>query len=258
MSADFEAIEEKLKRAREHLKLFEDETETYFHECGNVMEIEVNPKTNRMALCLTIAKPIPPRLGIIVGDCVHNARSALDNLICALVRIDEPASTCFGRQYPAFTKPADYRNVRDKILKGVPDEAKRLIDEFNPSAGPDVQTPRTLHAVAIINTLSNRDKHRAPHLTAAYSRRTEFTARLPEGNWILRLTGSLYANTHMEIPFQPGLLKHRDRVECSSLLNIHFHDRTMFGEEPVLSLLTFSLDFVQKTIVPSFKPFFYK
>jgi hypothetical protein len=49
---------------------------------------------------------------------------------------------------------------------------------------------------------------------------------------------------------------HRDRLQCNPLLNIHFEDRSMFGEEPVLSLLTFSLDFVRDGIVARFRPFF--
>lgn len=256
VASDFDLITEKIRRAREHLKLFEDEAGAYFKECGPAMDIKVNPQMTEMFLCLTIEKEPPPRLSVIIGDCVHNARSALDNIICALVRIEKPQSTCNGRQYPAFTDPKEYEAaIKKGILKGVPEKALRLIETLHPCSKPAPPIPATLHAVAILNALSNRDKHLAPHLTAAYSRKTTFSAQLPQGPWILQLTGSLYSNTNMKIQFQPGLLKYSDRLKSNSTLNIQFKDRSMFGDEPVLNLLSFCVDFVENGIVASLKPF---
>jgi hypothetical protein len=253
--SDLQLITEKLLRAREHLKVFEDEAGAYFKGCGAVMEIQVNPEMTKMALRFCIDHEPPARLSVLIGDCVHNARSALDNLICALARAKKSTSSCSGRQYPVSTDPVEYQNKRNVIMKGVPEQARLLIDKLNPASNSQGGIPASLHAVAILNTLSNRDKHRTPLLTAAYSRETEFRAVLPKGFWGIRLTGSLYANVNMEIPFQAGLVEHSDRVQSNSLMNLHFRDQAMFGDEPALSLLTFSLDFVEQTVVPSLKPF---
>ena len=262
-SSDLATIEAKLVRAQEHLKLFNDETDAYFRTCQPFFDIKVNPSTRDMFLCLTIEKPLPPRLSVLVGDCVHNARSALDNIICALVRVGEPRSNCKGRQFPAFTNPQDYKNARAKVLKGVPPKAQRVIDVLNPGcpSAPEGPVPRTMHAVAILNTLSNRDKHRAPHLTAAFSRKTTFTADLPEGPWHLTLEGPLYANTEVGIPFPfvEGLIKHRELLRAEGTLLIQFADRSMFGrefgDEPVADLLSFCLEFVQDDVITRLKPF---
>ena len=50
-----------------------------------------------------------------------------------------------------------YAAKRNEILDGVPEKARTLIDLFQPRPGPDVSPE--IHAIAILNRLSNDDKH---------------------------------------------------------------------------------------------------
>jgi hypothetical protein len=44
---------------------------------------------------------IPPiRLGVLLGECVFNIRSALDNLVCGLIRTADSHAPCKGPNSP--------------------------------------------------------------------------------------------------------------------------------------------------------------
>jgi hypothetical protein len=80
--------------------------------------------------------------------------------------------------------------------------------------------------------------------------------------WSLTLRQPLYRNSQIPIPFFPVLIKHRERLKAIGTFHMAFVDQKMFGvsmpDEPVAELLQFSVDFVEKTVIPALTPFLNK
>jgi hypothetical protein len=152
---------------------------------------------------------VPYRWGAIIGEIVHDLRSALDNLVCQLLAPNGERPDV-GHAFPVLaTEPAggfathtrrqsaDRRGrPRHGPLFGVGDEALTIIEACQPYSRQDGLPLQRLHA------LWNLDKHRnlAPiHVIAA-------PARLhPDDAVVLgrddRLDGRVYV---VEVTVQPG------------------------------------------------------
>jgi hypothetical protein len=106
--------------------------------------------------------------GVIVGDFAHNLRSALDHLIYQLAILNGCDPEKMGTQFPIFITEEDYLRVgnrgrrkgklssRDSQLWGVSDAHKTIIDGLQPF---EADKPEVT-ALAVLNRMSNRDKHR--------------------------------------------------------------------------------------------------
>jgi hypothetical protein len=106
---------------------------------------------------------IPPiRFGVLFGECVFNMRSALDNLVCGLIRTKDLHAACKGK-FPICSTEELWDKNRQKHLKGVEPAAPKMIKDLQPcfrmSAVPEND------ALSILNVLCNTDNHRAVNLT---------------------------------------------------------------------------------------------
>jgi hypothetical protein len=99
----------------------------------------------------------PPRWGLIAGDAIHNARSALDHLVCHRVRANGRKVTR-KHQFPIYDREPDQRG-RESIaenLKGLPGTERDLILDLQPWRDPTSQRSQNLVLLAL---LDNLDKH---------------------------------------------------------------------------------------------------
>jgi hypothetical protein len=79
----------KLERAEGHFKVLKAEVMSYLESKPFAMIEEFNSEQAKYLFKLKIIKPIPQfPWALIVGDCVHNARSALDYLAWRLAGSD--------------------------------------------------------------------------------------------------------------------------------------------------------------------------
>jgi hypothetical protein len=77
---------------------------------------------------------IPPiRLGVLLGECVFNIRSALDNLVCGLIRTADSLAPCKGTQFPICSSQEQWERNWQKYLKGVEPAAQKLVHGADPS-----------------------------------------------------------------------------------------------------------------------------
>jgi hypothetical protein len=129
--------------------------------------------------------------GVILGEFVHDVRSALDQLVWSLVLANgsEPGT---HTQFPATESEAKWRDDvtdRDIPQRGLPpthglsDDASALVYEFQPFN----RMPRR-RAVAApfykLLRLSNEDKHRTLHWAAAYSADAPVNFRITPSGYI--------------------------------------------------------------------------
>jgi hypothetical protein len=120
-------------------------------------------------------EPVCPEWGLILGDLVYDTRASLDYLVTALIRSagDEAGNRT---QFPisGVYRAAEWReaeerwdeDVRGTIardIKGTPPGTKEALKPLQPFYGVPTTDPWS-HPLFILQTLSNRDKHRRLNL----------------------------------------------------------------------------------------------
>ncbi len=179
----------KLARARLHLDALKGETDRVLKE-RNPYAIRTSPIHVKSGWCSVLLTPrdfTEYGLGVIVGDLIHNLRSALDYIVTGLV-LASGATLTNRHEFPIFTDPADYAKKVGTTaaaksggpLAGVTHglaEIKRLQPyHCQPQTDSD--------PLFCIQRLSNADKHR------------EISAYMPmlgNANWRLVTVGQIIA-----------------------------------------------------------------
>jgi hypothetical protein len=153
-----ESAEAKMARAKEHLDAFCTEAHLYLRSSTIENHLFSN-ENNAWIVCHFNGPRVPIRLGILLGECVFNMRSALDNLVCALMRMKNSHAPCKGTQFPIIRAQQEWENRRGVWLNGVEPAAQTFIRKLQPfNRRPDNPDHDPL---SILNDLCNSDKHRA-------------------------------------------------------------------------------------------------
>jgi hypothetical protein len=76
--------ERRLDRALYHLDSLEAEVDAWLEEGPYRTWTDFNPKRTRKLFWVEVLREPPAHLSLIIGDCLHNLRSALDNLVFEL------------------------------------------------------------------------------------------------------------------------------------------------------------------------------
>lgn len=167
--------EPKLRRAREHLDTLKAETDAWLRSKPYRLSDDVDVQTGEKLLMAELTEPVPTRFSAIVGDFVHNMRSALDNLVYDLADAHTGVGNLTQRQikdlaFPMWNKPpkADEERARIGPLKP---EARAFIKEAQPHTRGDESSA---YLPWILHDLSVKDKHRFPHLGVLHPERISF------------------------------------------------------------------------------------
>jgi hypothetical protein len=104
----------------------------------------------------------PLRLGVLMGEFVHNLRSTLDQLVWSLA-LTQVANPHRRHQFPicstsptSWEPPTTWERIAADRLRSVPTDAVERIWRAQPCNG---ERPE-LNALTIVHALSNEDKHR--------------------------------------------------------------------------------------------------
>lgn len=155
----------KIARADEHAQLLEREVGAFFDRDPQPVATSVgyfDPESGWHMVYGIVREDPPPRLGVILGDLVHNVRSALDHLVWQLVLWNDETQTegPRGNAFPfAMTKNA-WKGASKGPLLGVSDKHRAILREVQPYKGRN--GPENT-ATAALRDLSNVDKHQVVH-----------------------------------------------------------------------------------------------
>ncbi|HEX3377308.1 MAG TPA: hypothetical protein VHS29_10640 [Candidatus Acidoferrales bacterium] len=141
---------------------------------------EYHPDRQQLIVTLPKATPIDPTIPLIVGDCVHNARSALDHLVFQLAILNRaPIKSASKTSFPVYLKPGEFKNaVRGKIKPFISGPALAEIEKLQPYAtGNDGESD----VIWMLSQLDIIDKHRLLIVTASKFKPTGFTVKVPSG-----------------------------------------------------------------------------
>jgi hypothetical protein len=255
----FDTTTARLDRARKHLSEINRMIEELVAAVDNKFVIKTNPD-GAVWMVWWIEGPhhLPLDACVIVGELAYNLRSALDNLVCALIRIDKPEASCSRRSFPIYTDGDDYEKHAPELLKGVPAEAQRLIKSLQPFERGSAIELDPLH---ILNTLCNRDKHRALRLAAGFSSGARFLVSHHTGKPLLPPFGlprAMFADgPHIvELPLTPAMVTPYANVKATGKNQVAFLDDGPWGDRPVDEVLTACVNYVDEQVLPRFKRFF--
>jgi hypothetical protein len=154
-----------VKRARRHLRDLDNEIDGYLGTQPIRVEHRVEPDgDSRHIRWIASAATEPPNvLGLIVGDWANNVRAALDYTVYELVRKETGEEDPRWTQFPSVLDQSKYEAEATRRLRGVPTAALPLIEGAQPFNNED---DASLHALAVLADISNRDKHRILHTSA--------------------------------------------------------------------------------------------
>ncbi|HUZ85433.1 MAG TPA: hypothetical protein VNF26_00615 [Candidatus Baltobacterales bacterium] len=109
LGLNLSSCDAKLARARLHLDALKRETDRVLNE-RNPYTIHIGPIHVKSGWCSVLLTPrdfTEYGLGVIVGDLIHNLRSALDYIVTGLV-VASGATLTNRHEFPIFTDPGDY------------------------------------------------------------------------------------------------------------------------------------------------------
>ena len=103
---------------------------------------------------------IDDRWNVIIGEILHDLRSALDYL--AWGAANRPWRKT---QFPIFTTETQWAESAGPMIRTIPDKYLTVMKEAQPYQNLTLGKDPAEHFLAILSYLSNRDKHRLLHTT---------------------------------------------------------------------------------------------
>jgi len=148
----------KLERAMTYLSDFSQATAAWEASRPYTITHEFNAKRSQYVVRAKIDRPLSednPVAAVMVGDCIHSMRSALDNAVWELARLKRkriPQNTGF----PIYGSEFDFVCKGSPMIAALPKQARAVIESMQPYQGPGMVQKN----LALLNSLWNTDKHR--------------------------------------------------------------------------------------------------
>ena len=162
-----EGVRQKMNRAKEQLAQIEDEVASFWERkpYGSIGHYE--PESSRYVFSIRVFEPTPfARWGVLVGEFIHNVRSAIDHVAWQLVCLNNRKPIERQTGFPICMNPSDWHTQRGGglwMLEGASDHIKTEIEGLQPYHAGDLKRD---HYLAVLQDLWNIDKHRVLHTVA--------------------------------------------------------------------------------------------
>jgi hypothetical protein len=165
----------KLSRGEEHLNTFNAERQGFLGGDPYSVASEYDAKQSKYLFRLNILQTLPQaRWATIIGDCVHNVRSALDYIAWRLAGSD---LTDTKTMFPIYNAPEKFHDVEWR-LRRIHEGARAEIRKLQPYGRSD-PVSRLLWA---LQELDARDKHKLLAMTAAMPQGASISVNVVHGS----------------------------------------------------------------------------
>lgn len=148
-------VRAKIERAKKHIRDLEAEIDAGFSRQKNLegFRVKDDSDTGEKVYEVRLQNVGGGHLALVLGDAVHNLRSALDHLAYRLV-ISNGQTPTRNTSYPICEKPAGYKSkATERKIEGIDTSLFPLIEATQPyNAGYD--------GLGFLGELDNFDKHR--------------------------------------------------------------------------------------------------
>jgi hypothetical protein len=155
MTIDLTGCRAKIERAQEHREVLDAEVAPGNKAKRLNVSAKLDPQWGYHVFRVSeIPESWAIRLGVVLGDTVHNLRCALDYLYCHYVRIPTPQQAP-GVRFPIESTKKRFSDIRVHVRK-IPGRQCTVIRKAQPYYSPYAYPNIALDA---LRELSNRDKH---------------------------------------------------------------------------------------------------
>jgi len=145
----------KVARAKQLIDELQEAVSTFFAGKPFSVYIEDDAGTGLRLWKVKVREEIPVMWSAVVGDVVHNLRSALDLLAVQIVRHCEPTRKKFAEvQFPIASDENWFEKGLERRMGRISPDAKKVIREMKPYKGGNSRFYE-------LSEINNIDKHRA-------------------------------------------------------------------------------------------------
>ena len=124
----------KLQRAKHHIEDFVAQSEALYNTNGRWFSVEHDAQTRKRTLIANINTTVPDHFPLIIGDAIHNLRSALDHLTWDILRPHNPAPDKI--QFPFCRKAQSFESVlTNRQIKVAGKEIAQKFRDLKPYPG---------------------------------------------------------------------------------------------------------------------------
>jgi hypothetical protein len=237
----------KFARAQAHLNTLEEQVKAFHASTPITLSPELEPGTGALLHRAVVHKRPPVEWSLLVGDAVHNARSALDHIAWGLVEAGggKPTrDTCFpiGDTEAAFNKSAK------KALAGAAQSSIDAVSALKPWQGGDPNLWR-LHQLDIV------DKHRLLLAVSSASSGIFLMPNfpnLPAGTgtvWIPSLPSGPIHNGDVVLRVEKGA-QTPGGPDSGVTFNVTFAPGSIVENQPMMPVLCALIEHVPATVAP--------
>jgi hypothetical protein len=155
MSPTIPAYRLKIERAKRHIRELATDVQEFLSSDPYDLFIEDDAATRQRHWKVRVKECIPAHWSTIIGDIIHNARSALDLLMVAVVRHDDPTRASYNHVHFVIRESKEkFEEALPRNIQGASAQSRRIIEDLKPYKGGDEAFYR-LHQLDIL------DKHKA-------------------------------------------------------------------------------------------------
>ncbi len=148
----------KIERAAHHITDLQREIQAFLASKPFKFVTREDPHTGAATHFTKAEKPIPETFSLIIGDAVHNMRSALDHLMFSILADKVPIEATAEIQFPfARSESALPSTLKLRKVHLAGDKVVAEITALKPYPSTDANSPNFLHS---LHRLDNTDKHR--------------------------------------------------------------------------------------------------
>ncbi len=144
----------KIKRANQHIDDLDQAIRTFKSTNPNKIASKRDPDTRRLIYYVEEMRVIPVEIPLIVGECVHSLRSALDHLAFQLWVASGSNGNPATVGFPIFDEPAKFHAGLAGKIKGLSQTGIDAITAIQPYKGGNGND------LWVIHELNKIDKHR--------------------------------------------------------------------------------------------------
>jgi hypothetical protein len=252
-----EACHAKLDRAEQHLDQLRAEVGNFLAGEPQTTVIEFDAKSGQGRITLSVRARPPITWSVIVGEIVHDWRSALDQLATRLIR------RLFLRRsprlrFPIYADPVKYNAAFGGKLDGL-QTYRTILDGLQPyNRGAGYPT----HPLWLLYDLSNIDKHEAIHFLGSVAVRSALgigelngwnITNLSVRNVTTAYQGAVIATFQLAQTAPGAVLEVRPDLAFDVQIG---HGSGSASGKVLLSTLGDIRDFVTNEVFPRFDPLF--
>jgi hypothetical protein len=246
-----ESVQQKLFHARMHFEVCKTEMQEYFDSVPAKMVRDADSSSDHPTFSLQIAKPIPARLVLLVGDSLQNLRSTLDYLVWELVLAAKNVPSK-KNMFPVCNSSDIFKDaLRSKRLLGVAPEALAIVESLQPYQSGEMDAAGI--PLSVLDSLTNINKHQRLPLTIirTFPASELITLRIGNEEWGQLSPTAVQSDSN----FGQRVTSAEVQAKGGMAAYIGFNEGAAKGLE-IATVVNVLIEFVASDVLPHFDKFF--